>query len=156
MSHARGTHTTPPPTDSSMNSGMDRTRTISPLRVVVATAGLVATGIVVGGLCGALALAAAAVLTGNWRVILDHQIWLFGGAVGAAVGAVVAPLMSWLFLRHVPLGRAIVETAVGSVLGGVIAFALPFNPIAGAVLGFTAAAVRLFVVDRRARRRLRR
>jgi len=126
--------------------------TVSPLRVVAVTAGLVLTGIVVGGLCGAAALALVLTVMGGGRKALDPGLLAIAAAFGAVVGAVVAPLMSWLFLRNVPLGRATLQTAIGSILGGAVGFVLPVIPLGshvvpgvlwGGLLGFIAAVVRL-------------
>ena len=43
-----------------------------------------------------------------------------GAASGAALGAVLAPLTSWVFLRRVPLGAALLQTAVGTTVGAAI------------------------------------
>ncbi|MGH7528136.1 MAG: hypothetical protein ACREMX_15685 [Gemmatimonadales bacterium] len=127
---------------------------ISVKRVLAVTAGLVLTGVVVGAACGGIAIALVAVLSGDWRSALRPGLWTLGGVVGAVIGAVVAPVMSWLLLRHVPLGRAILQTAVGTILGGALGLRLTTNPFVAAVAGFSAAAVRLAFVTRRSRRQL--
>ena len=108
---------------------------------------------VVGAACAILAIAFSAVAAGQARDLLRPGFWLFCGAIGAAIGAVVAPLMSWLLLRHVPLGRAILHTAIGTVLGGILGLTLG-NPFAGSIVGFGVAAVRLSITAKQ-RRRLR-
>ena len=46
------------------------------------------------------------------------------GAFGAIAGAVLAPVAAWSLMRHVPLWRAIAETAAGTVLGVGIGYCL--------------------------------
>jgi len=118
-------------------------------RVIVITGGLILVGMIAGGFAAGCALALYAILHGDWRGALDLELWGFAGAVGAGIGAVVAPLTSWLFLRHVPLGRLILQTTVGTILAGGVGFALGFSPLIMATLGYLAAAVRLAVVTPR-------
>ena len=120
-------------------------------RIGVVTVGLAVVGAATGGVLAAAATAGLLVvargpyvLTGAWDVI-----GVFG-LIGAAVGAVLAPLTSLFLLRHVPLGRALTGTALGTAVGAAvgIAFSLVFSsgympPILGAVLGFAIAAIRL-------------
>lgn len=136
-------------------------RTISPLRVLAVTAGLVLTGGLVGGLCGAATLALVLAVMGEGKAAVDPGLLSIAAAFGAVVGAVFAPLMSWLFLRHVPLGRAIVQTALGTIIGGAIGFVLPTFTILGlavpsvlwcGLLGFSAATLRLRLVTPRPER----
>lgn len=56
-----------------------------------------------------------------------------GGAVGAIMGAITAPVMAWGVMRPVPLGRAIGWSAVGTVLGALVPFV---DPMLGGLLGF--------------------
>jgi hypothetical protein len=122
---------------------------INPLRALVVTLGLVAAGGLVGAACGALAFALVLALVGG---PLEPGLLAIGGAFGAVTGTIVAPLVSWLLLRHVPLGRAMVQTALGTILGGAIGFFLPVLGLGvavvpgflwGGLVGLTAAAVRL-------------
>ena len=122
---------------------------ISPLRALLVTMGLVAAGGLVGAACGALAFAIVLGVVGG---PLEPGLLAIGGAFGAVTGTIVAPLVSWLLLRHVPLGRAIVQTALGTILGGAIGFFLPVLGLGfavvpgfllGGLVGLTAAAVRL-------------
>jgi F0F1-type ATP synthase assembly protein I len=59
-------------------------------------------------------------------------------------------------MRHVPLWRAIAETALGTLIGYAVGWffpvvlgGMPAAPLIFALLGFTAAAVRLRVTRRR-------
>ncbi|HZF68524.1 MAG TPA: hypothetical protein VEZ47_10835 [Gemmatirosa sp.] len=95
-------------------------------RVACITLGLVAAG----GVLGALAAALAAVLGFGvfaaliGRQLLDPAAALFVGGVaariGAALGIVVGPLAAWLLLREVPLGRALLGTTLGALIGGLL------------------------------------
>lgn len=120
---------------------------ISPGRVVLVTAGLVLTGIALGGAAAGIALAIAMLLHGEPRAMLDPFLWRLGGIVGGVLGAVVAPVMSWLLLRPVSLGKGMFQTTIGAIAGGVIGTILlsdyPLAPLWSAFAGYTAAAVRL-------------
>jgi hypothetical protein len=124
---------------------------ISPGRVVLVTVGLGLSGIVLGGAAAGIALAIAALLHGDGRSVFDPFIWMVGGIIGGVLGAVTAPVMSWLLLRRVSLGRALLQTMVGAIVGGVIGTFLvapPFAPLWAAFAGYTAAALRLYLVTR--------
>jgi hypothetical protein len=122
---------------------------ISLRRALVVTAGLALTGMVAGGLAAAFALTLFSILHGDWRAAIDPQLWAFSAGIGAVIGGVVAPLASWLFLRHVPLGRLVLETTLATTFAGGIGFALGMNPFIAAPLGFLVAATRLAVVTPR-------
>lgn len=114
-------------------------------RIVAVTCGLVATGSVVGALLGAPLFLAAVAATDGLRyepsVVQDLAV---GGQIGAVIGAVLAPALAWGLLRTVPLGRAIAETAAGTLLGALVFFVIPaFGPLLGGIAGFVAAGVRL-------------
>jgi MFS family permease len=83
---------------------------------------------ILGGLVGALAAAAVAAIV----VSLPSVTW-FGSLInlllgamllGFVVGGFVSPLMTWAFMRRVPLWRASMETAFASMLGLVLGPAL--------------------------------
>ena len=73
----------------------------------------------------------------------------FAGGFGAILGCVFAPLTSWVFLRKVPLGRAMLRTTIAAALGGAVTGALFLQnialPVCGALLGFLVEAARLYV-----------
>jgi hypothetical protein len=76
----------------------------------------------------------------------------WSAAFGGVLGLVLAPLAAWTLMRHVPIWRAIAETALGTTIGAVVGFALAATlqaglilPIALALVGFVVAAVRLRV-----------
>lgn len=118
-------------------------------RVLALVAGLALTGVLAGGLAAACAIALTFALRGDWRTALDPQVWGFAAGTGAAIGGVVAPLTSFLFLRHVPLGALVLQTTLATILAGGVGFALSFNPFIAAPLGFAAAAARLAIVTPR-------
>lgn len=94
-------------------------------RIVAVTAGLIITGAVAGGIAGGSALSFCIWLT--LPLGPPGLGWFaLGGILGAALGAVTAPILAWLLLRQVPLGRMFVVCAVGTMLGGVVGwFATP-------------------------------
>jgi MFS family permease len=88
----------------------------------------------VGGLAGAaigvLATLGILTLTRSWGTFWGlESLFLVATVIGFAVGGFLAPIMTWLFLRRVPLWRACVETAfaatIGFALGAVMGVALP-------------------------------
>jgi hypothetical protein len=125
-------------------------------RVFYVVVGLSACGAVVGALC-AIAAVTVALAT---RSPADAASFLapspIMGAIaqlGATIGAVGAPALAFGLLRRVPLGRAIVLTGVGTVLGAVMGeWLAPFNPydldlspgiLRGALAGFLATGIGL-------------
>lgn len=126
-------------------------------RIFSITALLVGLGALLGALCGTVIVVALLTMREGPSVILDGATWSFlvlPAQFGAATGAITGPLFAWALLRHVPLGRAIRWTALGTIAGAVIGeLTLPFNPyvrdvpalILGGLAGFVIAgtAVRL-------------
>ena len=93
-------------------------------RIGVVAVGLAAVGAAAGGVLAALATVGLLVvargpraLTGGWDVIGVFAL------IGAAVGAVLAPFAALVLLRHVPLGRALTATALGTVAGAAVGIA---------------------------------
>ena len=124
-----------------------------PTRIVLVTAGLSAAGGIVGGLCSTAAVALIAAIEGDVGTLVSRELaGLLGtaAAFGAVVGMIGAPILSWAVLRRVPLGRAALFTAIGTVVGAVGGeLSQPLNPYArtlpgvlvGALLGFIGAGV---------------
>jgi hypothetical protein len=117
--------------------------------VLIVLIGLVAVGVVAGASCAV----AVVMLIGS----LFGGLGLAGpaGFVGAVLGAVLAPIAGFSLLRRVALGRAILWTSVGTVLGGLIGLGwqevlglgrVPGDEIGllGPVVGFGIAAFRLW------------
>ena len=75
---------------------------------------------------------------------------LFGIAalVGGAMGAVLGPLVAFVLLPRVPLGRAVAVTALGALLGMVVGAFLRTNYLVTAVAGFLLASVVLRLTSR--------
>jgi hypothetical protein len=136
---------------------------VSASRVAIVTAALLGVGAVCGAVLGGLALVveihpllppvmATLRLAARLRIQASALFGLFGaGALfGAPVGAMLAPMVGWLFLRRVSLAQAIGQTALGALIGIAVSavlrpdFSLPF-----ALAGFLAAAIRLWIVARR-------
>jgi hypothetical protein len=130
-------------------------------RATIVTAGLAMTGAVIGGLCGASAMLAVAVIEEGLHVLPSREflsILGLGAMAGAGAGIVGAPALAWGLLRRVPLGRAIVVTGLGTIGGAVVGELLnPINPyaltipgvIAGGLAGFLTAGVALRLTARR-------
>ncbi|MFN2564956.1 MAG: hypothetical protein ABR499_08105 [Gemmatimonadaceae bacterium] len=124
-------------------------------RIVTVTLALSAIGALVGAVLGGLVLTGAFIAVGGWRGPGG-----FGGPFAAAavfggvLGFVLAPVAAWTLMRHVPLWRAIAETALGTVIGVVAGFLIgPWSrgvpwPILLALAGFAAAAIRLRLAHR--------
>jgi hypothetical protein len=125
------------------------------------TLALSAVGAVVGAALGALALLAVYIAVGAWRQNGEFaQPLAIAALFGAQLGFVLAPIAAWTLMRHVPLWRAIAETALGTVVGLGLGWLLVFSvaahaafaPILFALLGFVAAAIRLRLTHRAAGR----
>lgn len=123
---------------------MDMTRA---RRIGAVTAGLALTGVVAGAVLGGIILTAV-VLAGDSHPTAASVLFLFpvGAIFGASVGAVLAPIATWTLLRRIPLGRAIAEAAIGTVLGAAVGAPIPFvGPILGGIGGFVLGVLRLRV-----------
>lgn len=117
-------------------------------RIVMVTIGLVGAGIVSGALAGGTAFALVVVLA-DGRI--STELFEIGAIFGAPLGAITAPLLAWLLLRRVPLGRMFLVCSVGTAIGGVVGwFAtgaggdIILNPIGGAFIGCVVAAIALW------------
>jgi len=108
-------------------------------------------GAIVAALVMAILVAVSGGLNGGSLLRAIGQAVLFGGGLGAVLG----PLAAWTLMRHVPIWRAIVETAAGTAIGavaGLVAGRLgaggPPWMLIGALIGFAAAAIRLRLSQR--------
>ena len=131
-------------------------------RIIAVTLGLSIAGAIFGAVAGVIALVVLTVLSDgapNSRSLPILEMAVRPAIIGAGLGAVGAPAIAWLLLRHVPLGKAVAWSAVGSVLGGVAGWGLATvldranhaidtglatqakGLILGAVAGFLAAAL---------------
>jgi len=124
-------------------------------RAVSITLAIALVGAIIGATVGGLLFAAWRSL--HWISIgageRSARVIAVGAAGGAALGAILAPLTSWVFLRRVPLGKALLQTTVGTTVGAAIglgvdsvgltySFIIPAS-LVGAIVGFLAAATRL-------------
>jgi hypothetical protein len=119
-------------------------------RALLSTISLSAIGVIAGGFLGGLA-----VLIDIGPYIQAAEMGGIPGAfglgamLGASYGALLAPVVGWIFLRRASLGRAIAETALGTLGGMLTALVLPSRPVyLLGFIGFLAAAIRLWVATR--------
>lgn len=117
-------------------------------RILLVTIGLVGAGIVFGALAGGTAFALVALLSEGG---ISTEVFEVGAIFGAPLGAITAPLLAWVLLRRVALGRMFLVCSVGTIIGGVVGwFAtsaggdIILNPIAGAFMGSLVAAITLW------------
>lgn len=117
---------------------------------VGATALLASIGGGVGFVIGTVLLAVLQVSApGGFRWAVDIPFgMMFGGTFGAAVGAVGAPTVAWLLLRHVPLNRAIMACAIGTIAGAAIGMSATARPVLGGCVGFLMSAIIMRIVYR--------
>ncbi|HEV2672254.1 MAG TPA: hypothetical protein VGU74_14270, partial [Gemmatimonadales bacterium] len=85
-------------------------------RIIAVTIGLVAAGILFGAIAGGAAFVAVGLIGGERMSV---EAFEFGALVGAPLGAVTAPMLSWLLLRHAPLGKMFLVCCVGTAIGGI-------------------------------------
>jgi len=116
-------------------------------RIVAVTIGLVGAGILFGAIAGGTSFALVGILAGEKISIEEFEI---GAMFGAPLGAITAPLLSWLLLRRVPLGKMFLVCSVGTAIGGIVGwFAtaaggdIMVNPLVGAFVGCVIAAIAL-------------
>jgi hypothetical protein len=112
-------------------------------RILNVTLILAAMGVIVGAVLGA-ALGLAVGIVRNGMPVFDAAagVMLMSALAGAGLGAVLAPLTAWLLLRHVPIGRAMGFTALGTAAGaGVGLFLRDVWWLAMALLGFVLTAI---------------
>jgi hypothetical protein len=142
-------------------------RSVSPARVIAVTGGLLVAGAIVGGIVGAgllgIFVSVVNVLGKNTGVPPLRAFAAVAG-IGAAIGAVTGPPLAWLLLRRVPIGKALLHTAIGSVIGGLLGGVIIFTGVSGRAAfpwlfamvfaGYVGAALRLWRVSRRPPRSL--
>ena len=116
-------------------------------RIVVITLGLVAAGAVCGAVAGVVAFTIGVRLTHAPSAATDLRLLPLPASIGAALGAVILPIVSWVLLRRVPLGQAILATVLGTIVGGTLGLVVPLvgdrgvSSIAGGCVGFCLAAL---------------
>jgi hypothetical protein len=121
-------------------------------RIFAVTAGLALTGAMVGTITGAIV---AAVIIGviTRSAPLDLELFVIGAMFGAPLGAVLFPTAGWLLMRHVPLGKALLGTSLGTLAGGIAGWFLPLgnDPLARTIsLGVVGFAIAVMLLRRAA------
>jgi hypothetical protein len=119
-------------------------------RIAVATAALMLVGATLGGTIGVVLLAALGLLVdgpGGFPYAWD-AIYV-SGIVGAFIGGVGGPVLTWTLLRHIPFWRIFLETTAGTSIGGALGLLLsglnPVIAVGGALAGFVTSAIALRV-----------
>ena len=110
---------------------------------------LAGTGAVVGFVLGTAILAFLQIGAPggfHWGIDIPFGM-MFGGTFGALVGGIGAPLFAWLFMRTVPLGRAIGWSAVATVAGAAGGLVVG-HPALGGCVGFGLGALALWATHR--------
>jgi hypothetical protein len=118
------------------------------VRIARITTGLVGAGAICGAIAGSTALTIGLLFDGGGALV---YVPFFGGAFGAVLGAVAAPVLGWSLLRRVPFGRMFIACSAGTIVGGVIGWiATPAvgneinGGLGGAVIGCVVAAINLW------------
>jgi hypothetical protein len=121
-------------------------------RIVQVTIALSVFGALVGGVLSVILLALLTARSGGGGL---RELLAFGFAFGATIGAVLAPLAAWTLMRHVPIWRAVSETAAGTVVGAGIGLILQpiykvdwLSPVYLGLAGFALAGLRLRIAGR--------
>ena len=131
---------------------MLRERRVSPARVTLVALGLVPAGAVAGFVAGALGVSIWAGLTEGLAHAFDFGAWFVAGAIGGALGAVLLPLAGFTLLRRAPLGKVLLETILGTALGGAAGALIDVDGAGwfkGALIGFALSAAHLWWRSRR-------
>ena len=131
---------------------MLRERRVSPARVTLVALGLVPAGAVAGFVAGALGVSIWVGLTEGIAHAFDPATWLVAGSVGAGLGAVLLPLAGFSLLRRAPLGKVLLETILGTALGGAAGALIDVDGAGwfkGALIGFALSAAHLWWRSRR-------
>jgi hypothetical protein len=118
-------------------------------------------GAAIGGAVGAILFAA---WEGVYIFVFDGpgaargMLAVEGAKSGALLGAVLAPITAWFFLRRVPLGKALLHTTLGTAGGAAIGLVIDRLTLARdwplpaslllALAGFLGAAIRLRITTR--------
>jgi len=112
------------------------------------TLGLSCAGAVFGGIAGGTGLAIALFFEPRWY-LRSFEYYRFAASVGAVLGAVGAPPVTWVMLRRVPLGRLFALLTLGTLAAAVcgwFAFSsidVIWGPAIAGFVGFMATAIGL-------------
>ena len=126
-------------------------------RILAVTAGLSLTGAIVGTITGAI-VAATIIGVVTHSAPLSLELLAIGAMFGAPLGAVLFPTAGWLLMRHVPLGKALLGTTIGTLAGGIAGWFLPIgsDPLARTItLGVVGFAIAVMLLRRSASSRVR-
>ena len=125
-----------------------RRQSVSVKRTVEVTAALFGLGVVSGATLALGFFSGAHILLGSVAGLLRVQGMVFAvvAAAGAVSGGIIGPMVSWLFLRRVPIGRAVVTCSSGAAIGlaiGLVALGAtsPILVLISGVAGVLAAAL---------------
>jgi MFS family permease len=118
---------------------MADTKTTRLLRALALVVGL---GAGVGFLIGAFVVTALLALGSSVSFGERLAAAGIGGLFGAGIGAILAPAVGFFLLRHVSLGRAILWTGAGTLVGSIVGV-VAGGAILAPILGFLAGAVAL-------------
>jgi hypothetical protein len=125
---------------------------MSARRVLVVTLILVVMGALSGAILGAVL--GFVVGTVRYALAVEGTAGFVGAysALGAALGGGLAPVTGWLLLRHVPLGRAMGITLLGTMTGATIGVFLLHDIwwLWAALIGYALAAIYLRLTTRAA------
>ena len=118
-------------------------------RAVSASVGLLVTGALLGAGVGVGVLEV-------WGLMVDGPggfpyVWFafeYAAEVGAVLGGVLLPLVTWTILPNVAFGRIFVETTIGTAAGAALAIldgglANPFVAVLGGAIGFLVTVIQL-------------
>ena len=108
-------------------------------RILLVTAGLSLAGAVLGALAAVVAttfVLAGIRMTNHLSGVVTFDPFLVTGVEGALCGAILGPITAWVALRRVPLGRALLMATLGTTVGALIGYVLPFGSTVGALVAF--------------------
>ncbi|MEO7996808.1 MAG: hypothetical protein ABI852_05155 [Gemmatimonadaceae bacterium] len=92
------------------------------------TAGLSLVGAISGSFAGGLtAMFVVTVTEHSIRSFFDPLLFAVGAEFGAPLGAVLFPIAGWTLLRRVSFGRAFLGSVLGTLVGGVVGWLVPFG-----------------------------
>jgi hypothetical protein len=117
-------------------------------RFLLITFGLACAGALFGGIAGGAGLAIALFFEPRWY-LRSFDYYEFAASVGAVLGLVGAPSVTWIMLRNVPLGWLFTLLTLGTTASAVLGwFALSsvdvvWGPTLAGFAGFLATAIAL-------------